>query len=57
MTNAVIIRSPCEIVREINDMFQGNTARCKLIRKKCAEIENLAKAMSVEINKTDKDYL
>ncbi|MCX6328214.1 MAG: hypothetical protein NTZ85_01685 [Bacteroidia bacterium] len=55
MTNAVIIRSPCEIIREINDMFQSNI-RCKLIRKKCAEIENLAKAMSVEINKTNKDY-
>ena len=49
-------RSPCEVVREINDLFQGDSELDFIIRKKCAEIEKMAKEMSIEICKIKPNY-
>ena len=38
-------RSICEVIREINDLNQGDSAKAKVIRKRCAEAEGMAKRM------------
>ena len=45
MTSANQKRSICEVIREINDINQGDSAKAKVIRMKCAEAERMAKRM------------
>ena len=42
-------RSPCEVLREINDMFQGDTEKDKKVRQLLSEAESKAKAMSIAL--------
>ena len=49
-------RSPCEVLREINDLFQGDTDLDRIVRKKLAEAENKAKDMSIHLSKYEKNY-
>ena len=49
-------RTPCEIVREINDLIQADNALNRLIRSKLIEIEKGAKLMSDEVEKHDKGW-
>jgi len=49
-------RTPCEVLREINDLFQGDDDFSKLIRLKLAEVESKAKEMSLFIDKYDKQF-
>ena len=49
-------RTPCEVLREINDLFQGDDDFSKLIRLKLAEVESKAKEMSLFIDKYDKKF-
>ena len=39
MNNANYMRSPCEVLREINDLFQGDTEKDEKVRKLLAEAE------------------
>ena len=56
MCTANYLRSPCEVIREINDEFQGDTKRDEKIRKLCAEAEAMTKRMSIELTKYDDKY-
>jgi len=53
MNNANYMRSPCEVLREINDLFQGDTEKDELVRKLLAEAEAKTKRMSIELTKYD----
>jgi hypothetical protein len=44
------MRSPCEAIRLINDMFQEDTPHDIEVRKLLAEAENKAKQMSIELS-------
>lgn len=56
MNNANYLRSPCEVIREINDMFQGDSEKEKKVRELLAEAESKTKRMSIELSKYDKTY-
>ena len=49
-------RGPCEVVREVNDLFQGDNAEERKIRKLLAEIEFKAKDMSIHLSKYEPNY-
>lgn len=49
-------RTPCEVLREINDLFQGDTNIDIIVRKKLAEVESKTKEMSLFIDKYDKNF-
>ena len=49
-------RTPCEVLREINDLFQGDTDIDRIVRKKLAEVEAKTKEMSLFIDKYDKKF-
>jgi len=49
-------RSPCEVVREINDMFQGDSFQDQEVRKLLAEVEAKAKDMSIHLSKYEENY-
>ena len=49
MRDASNARTICEVLREINDICQGNDKRDKAIRKKLAEAERMAKKMSYKL--------
>ena len=49
-------RTPCEVLREINDIFQGDTELDKNVRKLLAEVEAKTKEMSLFIDKYDKKF-
>ena len=49
-------RSPCEVIREINDLFQGDGELDKVVRKKLAEAEAKAKDMSIHLSKYEPNY-
>ena len=49
-------RTPCEVLREINDIFQGDEELDKIVRKKLAEVEAKTKEMSLFIDKYDKKF-
>lgn len=51
MTRTSMYRSPCEIIRKINDMFQGDGAKDKRVRELLSECEEKAKYMSIELTK------
>ena len=44
-------RTPCEIIRKINDLVQGDTETEKQIRKLCFEVELLSKQLATELIK------
>lgn len=50
------LRNPCEVLREINDMFQGDGELDKTVRMKLAEVEAKTKEMSLFIDKYDKNF-
>ena len=56
MNNANYMRSPCEVLREINDLFQGDTEKDEKVRKLLAEAEAKTKRMSIELTKYDQKY-
>ena len=56
INNSNYLRSPCEVIREINDLFQGDNQLDEEVRKKCAEAEYMCKMMSLEISRYDEDY-
>ncbi len=56
MVYSSFLRSPCELIREINDDFQGDSPEHKAIREKLAKIELMTKNMSKEIVKTNPNY-
>jgi len=49
-------RSPCEVLRKINDMFQGDTEKDKHVRMLLAEAEGKAKDMSIHLSKYEPNY-
>ena len=49
-------RSPCEILRKINDIFQGDTELDKRIRRLLAESEKKAKDMSHHLSVYEPNY-
>lgn len=49
-------RSPCEVLREINDLFQGDTDIDRIVRKKLADVEAKTKDMSIHLSKYEPDY-
>lgn len=49
-------RTPCEILREINDIFQGDKPLDIIVRRKLAEVEAKAKEMSLFIDKYDRRF-
>ena len=56
MNNANYMRSPCEVLREINDLFQGDSEKDEKVRKLLAEAEAKTKRMSIELTKYDQTY-
>jgi len=55
MRTASPMRSPCEIIRKINDIFQGDSDIDKKVRLLCAEAEKASKQLAVELNKYKKE--
>jgi hypothetical protein len=55
MFTASPMRSPCEIIRKINDKFQGDSEQEVEIRKLCAEAERGSKQLAKELNKYKKN--
>lgn len=49
------VRSPCELLRKINDMFQGDSERDLKVRRLCAEAESATKRLAQELNKHKKE--
>ena len=49
-------RTPCEILREINDLCQSNSERDKVIRQKLDEVMKAAKLMSNEIHSNNDNW-
>jgi hypothetical protein len=48
-------RTVCEVLREINDLVQSDSKRDKVIRKKLAEAEGMAKKMSLKLLEYNQD--
>lgn len=55
MLTASTLRSPCELLRKINDLVQGDTEKEKIIRRLCAEAEHSTKRLAQELNKYKKE--
>lgn len=55
MRTASIVRSPCELLRKINDLVQGDSDREIEIRKLCSEAEKSTKRLAQELNKYKKE--
>lgn len=55
MRTASPFRSPCEILRKINDMFQGDSRIDKKVRMLCAEAEKGSKQLAQELNHHKKE--
>ncbi len=56
MWRTTAYRSPCEVVREINDLFQGDSELDRIVRKKLAEVEERAKDMSIHLSEHEPNY-
>ena len=56
MNNANPMRSPCEAIRLVNDMFQCDSPYDDAIRKLLAEAENKAKQMSIGLSKYQPNF-
>ena len=48
-------RTICEVLREINDMHQGNSPHDIAVRKKLSEAEDMGKRMSTKLKEYNKD--
>jgi hypothetical protein len=55
MRTAHTERTPCEVIRKINDHFQGNSTLDKEVRLLCAEAEKGTKRIAQELNKYKKN--
>lgn len=55
MRTASPVRSPCELIRKINDLAQSETPHDLRIRKLCAEAEKATKRLAQELNKYKKE--
>jgi hypothetical protein len=55
MRTASPILSPCELIRKINDLAQGDTAHDLEGRKLCAEAEKQTKRLAQTLNKYKKE--
>ena len=55
MRTASPFRSPCEIIRKINDLFQGDDRIDRKVRELCAEAEKGSKQLAQELNKYKKE--
>ena len=55
MRTASPMRSPCELIRKINDLFQGESELDKTVRLLCAEAEKGTKRIAQELNKYKKN--
>lgn len=56
MNNANYMRSPCEVIRLVNDMFQGDSALDEKVRYLLAEAELKSKLMSIELSKHNDSF-
>ena len=56
MWKTSVYRSPCEVLRKINDMFQGDTEKDKTVRRLLAEAESKAKDMSIHLSEYEPNY-
>ena len=56
MRTASPLRSPCEILRKINDLCQGDNPKDNEIRVLLAEFESKTKRLARELNKHDKSW-
>ena len=56
MNNTSVYRSPCEVLRKINDMFQGDGEISVKTRQLLAECEEKAKQMSIHLSKYEPDF-
>ena len=56
MNNANYMRSPCEVIRLINDMFQGDSPLDEKVRYLLAEAELKSKLMSIELSKHNASF-
>ena len=48
-------RTICEVLREINDLHQGNSRHDKEVRKKLSEAEDMGKRMSTKLKEYNKN--
>lgn len=55
MKTASIVRSPCELLRKINDLSQEDSDHDKNIRSLCFEAEKATKKLAQELNKYKKE--
>jgi hypothetical protein len=55
MRTASPILSPCELIRKINDLAQGDTVHDLEVRKLCAEAEKQTKRLAQALNKYKKE--
>ena len=56
MRSANIYLSPCELIREINDLCQSDSAKDLEIRKRCYKLERMNKGMSDIIHSYKPNY-
>jgi len=49
-------RTLCEVLREINDIHQGEGRHAMVVRTKLAEAEKMAKKMSKKLYEYNKEY-
>lgn len=56
MNNANVLLSPCELLRQLNDLFQGDTAFDKQMRDKLAQIEVMTKELSIRLDKHEPHF-
>lgn len=56
LRRATKIRTLCEVLREINDLHQGETKHDRKVRKRLVEIERMAKKMSYKLLEYNKEY-
>jgi len=50
-------RTVCEVLREINDLCQKDSKQDKVIRKKLAEAEKMAKSMALKLEWYNKNFI
>jgi hypothetical protein len=48
--------TPCEYIRRVNDLVQGDDKNSQEIRRLLAHAENLAKNMSITLHKYEPQY-
>ena len=56
LRRATKVRTLCEVLREINDLHQGDKKHDKKVRKKLVEAECMAKKMSYKLLEYNKEY-